>query len=263
MDRKSYRMKEFFHPGDGLSLILDTSAGLSLGPLPGLEDFQAAAESALGLLDGLVTSPGQSRKLMGRNREQAALLIRVDWTNALRGEDFAIPPESIQHLQLLQAQHALDLGASGMVGYFLLGYPEEIEAQCLRFSVQGALEGAKVGMPLLVDVRPEGPRVVLRESAIELGVSYALESGADGVVIPWPGETSLQTITTMAAGAPIWIKPSSLESAPAEWESGQSLGVVGLWIDAGALDAPLDAEQLEALRAVVHPAPAENSKMTG
>lgn len=252
MDSKAYRLKEFLDPEDGLSLILDTSAGLSLGPIPGLDDFQTAADSMLGLVEGLVTSPGQARKLMDRRRDQAALLVRIDWTNALRGEDFTIPPETVQHLQLLQPGDALDLGASAMVGYFLLGYPEEIEAQCLRFSVQGALEGARVGMPLLVDVRPEGPRVVLRQKAIELGVSYALESGADGVVIPWPGESSMETIQQMAAGAPLWIKPSSLAHAPEEWAAGRPLGAIGLWIDAGSLGELPGPAELEVLAGTVH-----------
>lgn len=262
MDSKSYRLKEFIHPKDGLSLIVDTSAGLSLGPLPGLFDFQEAAVSMLDLLEGLVTSPGQARKLIGRNREQAALLLRADWTNTLRGEDFMLPPESIQHIQLLRPQDALDLGASGMVSYFLLGYSEEIEAQCLRYTVQAALEGSKIGMPLLVDVRPEGPRVVLYEKAIELGVSYALESGADGVVIPWPGESSLQTIQTMAAGAPVWIKPSAAENLESELDSALAHGAIGIWIDAASSGDLIQRDSLIAISQTMHAAPDSIDEVT-
>ena len=62
-------------------------------------------------------------------------------------------------------------------------------------------------MPLIVNVHPIGPRVVLRSKAIELGVSYALEGGADGVAIPWPGGASFVDIQTMAAEVPVWVKP--------------------------------------------------------
>jgi hypothetical protein len=50
----------------------------------------------------------------------------------------------------------------------------------------------------------------------------------------------------------VWIKPSSIENARTEWESGCSLGAIGLWIDAGALDAPLNPDQLEVLQVAVH-----------
>ena len=39
MQSKMYRLREFIDPRDEHSLIVDASAGLSLGPLPGLEKF--------------------------------------------------------------------------------------------------------------------------------------------------------------------------------------------------------------------------------
>ena len=42
MTSKDYRLREFLPPGDGRSLIVDTSAGLWQGPLPGLEHFAEA-----------------------------------------------------------------------------------------------------------------------------------------------------------------------------------------------------------------------------
>ena len=165
-----------------------------LGALPGLEHFEEAVRSLLPLLDGIVTSPGQARKLGSRTRQDAALLIRADWTNALRGQDFVLPPETIQYVPLLGPTDALDLGANALVMHFILGHEEEIETRCLQRVVNLALEGLNLGMPLLVDVQPIGPRVVLMNKAIELGVSYALEGGADGVIVPWPGTQSFKTI---------------------------------------------------------------------
>jgi DhnA family fructose-bisphosphate aldolase class Ia len=231
MDSKTYRLREFINPQDGHSLIVDASAGLSLGPLPGLKQIAAAVKPVLSLVDGLVASPGQIDKLTGRTRTEAALLVRADWTNALRGPDFVLPPDTISHIPLLTPTDALDLGASAQVIYFLLGYEEQIEAGCLRNTVQQALQGAKVGMPLIVDVQPVGPRVVLRSKAIELGVSYALEGGADGVTVPWSGSESFQTILAMAAEVPIWIKPSALNQAEAELGEALQMGGTGLWFD--------------------------------
>lgn len=253
MNSKSYRLGEIIHPSDGRSLIVEASAGLSLGPLPGLEDFSGAVNPILPFVDGVVTSPGGARRLSGRSRQDAALLIRADWSNALRGPDFVLPPETVSHLPLLTPQDALDIGASGLVIYFLLGFEEEIEAGCLHLTVQSALEGSKVGMPLIVDVLPVGPRVVLREKAIELGVSYALEGGADGLAVPWPGRDSFETILKMAAGTPIWVKPSRLEEAESELGACLELGGTGLWLGEALFNQPDTPGLLERFRTTLHP----------
>lgn len=252
MESKTYRIKEFVSPGDRRSLIVDASAGLSLGPLPGLEQFVPAVEGVMPVVDGLVASPGQAGNLTGRTREDAALLVRADWTNALRGPDFVLPPETISRIPLLSPTDALDLGASALVIYFLLGYEEQIEAGCLSSTVQLALEGSKVGMPLIVDVQAIGPRVVLKGKAIELGVSYALEGGADGVAVPWPGRESFQTILGMAAGLPVWIKPTKFEQVEAELGDALQMGGTGAWLDEQLFTAQDPSGLLNIIGAQIH-----------
>lgn len=252
MDSKAYRLREFINSQDNRSLVLDASAGLSLGPLPGLEQFSAAVQPVLSLVDGLVASPGQAGKLAGRTRSDAALLARGDWTNALRAADFVLPPERTKHIPLLNPADALDLGASALVIYFLLGFEEEIEAGCLRETVQLALQGAQVNMPLIVDVQPIGPRVVLRQKAIELGVSYALEGGADGVAIPWSSGESFETVLAMAAGSPVWVKPTTLGEAATELEQALDMGGTGLWLDHRLFAAQDPLKQLIDYRGQIH-----------
>ncbi len=231
MNTNPYRLREWLNATDGRSLVVDTSGGLMLGAQPGLEHFTEAVKPLLPWLDGVVTSPGQARPLGPRTRQEAALLVRADWTNALRGADFVLPPDVIHYLPLLNPKDALDLGATALVMHFILGHTEEIEAQCLHRVVQLALEGATVGLPLIVEVQPIGPRVVLRNKAIELGVSYALEGGADGIVIPWPGSKSFETILGMTRGLPVWVKPGGLPAEAGEIAEALQLGAVGLWLD--------------------------------
>lgn len=252
MQSKIYRLREFIHPGNEHSLIVDASAGLSLGPLPGLEQFTPAIQPVLPLVDGLVVSPGQAGKLSGRTRRDAALLVRVDWTNALRGPDFVLPPDTISHIPLLTPVDALDLGASAMVTYFLLGFEEQVEAGCLRNTVQLALGGNKVGMPLIVDVQAIGPRVVLGSKAVQLGVSYALEGGADGVAVPWTDRESFHIILAMAAGIPVWIKPSGLDHYLAELGEALQMGGVGLWLDQQIFLEKDTEATLEKISAQIH-----------
>jgi DhnA family fructose-bisphosphate aldolase class Ia len=230
VDGKLCRLREFLRAEGGRGLIVDASAGLSLGALRGLEDFEGSVRPILALVDGVVCSPGQLRRLTNGTRGEAGLLVRMDWNNTLRGSDFVLPPATPHRVPILTPQDALDLGAVAMVGTFLLGYEEEIEAASLRNTVQWALEGNALGLPLVMEVQANGPRVSLPDKAVELGASYALEGGADVVVIPHPGHKSLETIATFVSVQ--WlVKPSSLENASAELDEALSLGGAGLWLD--------------------------------
>ncbi|MBN2305433.1 MAG: hypothetical protein JXQ72_13190 [Anaerolineae bacterium] len=251
----TYRLREFVNQADQRSLIVDTSAGMVLGVQPGLEHFSEAIAPLLSLVAGVVTGPGQARHLTQRTRQDAALLIRADWTNSLRGEDFVLPPETIYAMPLLGAAEALDLGASAAVIHFLLGYTESIEANCLKRTVTLALDGASKGLPLIVDVRITGPRVVLPGKAIELGTSYALEGGASGIVIPWPGAESFRTIKIMTGNLPVWIRLTGLDPANPVIREALDLGAVGLWLDEHVFAAPDPvATVTEFYQLVHHPA---------
>ncbi len=252
MNHKQYRLKELFNPDDGRSLVIDTTNGLSMGALPGLEHFGSAVNRILPYIEVIVTSPGQSRTLGTRTKDEAALIVRADWTNAIRGEDFVLPPEKIEYLPLLGPKEALDLGANALVMYFILGHEEDIETECMNRVVNLVLEGLTPGMPVIVDVQPIGPRVVLRNKAIELGVSYALEGGADGIVIPWPGKPSFQTIQAMCHGLPVWVRPSTLDLDAPELGEMLELGAQGLWLNEQvfALDNP--EALVRSMRSLVH-----------
>ncbi len=252
MNSKQYRLNELLNSSDGHSLVLDTSNGLVLGVLPGLEHFEESVRPLLPFLDGIVTSPGQARKLGTRTRQEAALLIRADWTNALRGTDFVLPPEMIQYIPLLNPADALDLGANALVMHFILGHEEEIEARCIQEVVNLALDGLKIGMPLLVDVQPVGPRIVLMKKAIELGVSYALEGGADGIIIPWPEAQSFKTIQAMCSGLPVWVRTVSLESNQPILAEALQLGAVGFWLDEGIFAVEDPSTVLLIMKHLVH-----------
>jgi DhnA family fructose-bisphosphate aldolase class Ia len=252
MNTVDYRLKEFLPVTGRHAVLLDASAGLSLGVLPGLENFEKTLRPELPYLDGLVCSPGQLRRMANRTSVDAALLVRMDWTNTLRGQTFPLPPETAIRVSILKASDALELGASGMVISFLLGYEEAVEAACLKASVQLALTGKDLGMPLVVDICPSGPRVSLPDKAVELGASFALESGADVIIVPDPGPDSLKTIAAMVS-VPWLFKPASASSSDAEWETAFSLGAAGLWLDHTWLRSDLPVKEI-ATR--VHEAPA-------
>jgi DhnA family fructose-bisphosphate aldolase class Ia len=252
MNNKQVRLKEIFNSSDGRSLVLDASQGLMFGALPGMERFREAVSPLLPLLDGIVTSPGQSRYLDTRTCQDITLLVRADWTNALRGSNFVLPPENIQYCQMLDPSDALDLGANALVMHFILGYEEAIEAQCMKVMVNLALDGANQGMPLIVDIQPIGPRIVLQNKAIELGASFALEGGTNGIAIPWPGAQSFKTIQAMCIGIPVWIKSGEMAPDAAELAEAFALGAKGIWLDEHIFASKDSVTSLTTFRALVH-----------
>lgn len=251
MNGISYRLDEFIPSRDRRSLLVDTSAGLSLGVLPGLEDFAVGVRPILKSVDGVVCSPGQLRRLEKRTRDEAGLLVRMDWTNTLRGQDFVIQPAQVHRVSLLAAGDAIELGACGMVSTFLLGYEEEIEAAGQLATVQLAIAGREIGLPLVVDVCPTGPRISIYSKAVELGASYALEGGADVIIIPNPGLPSLETIAAFVS-VPWLVKSSGIETAQSELDTVLALGGAGLWLDHALFARPGAAGILASLHAGLH-----------
>ena len=165
---------------------------------------------------------------------------------------FYLPPAHPKRVSLLSAKDASDLGACGMVISFLLGYEEEVEAACMRDTVQLALEGKALGLPLVVEVRPTGSRVSLYGKAVELGASYALEGGADVIVIPNPGKESLKTVAAFVS-VPWLVKTNGLAAAE-ELATVLALGGAGLWLDHTVFEQPDPAGQLKNLHCQLHPA---------
>ena len=256
MNGVAYRLPMFIRPSDSRSLIVDASAGLSIGVLPGLENFARAAQPCLCQLEGLVCSPGQLRRLTGLTRAEAGLLVRMDWNNTLRGSGFVLPTGRPYRVPILTAQDAFELGAVGMVTTFLLGYEEEVEAACLKSTVQLALDGKARGLPLLVEIQTTGPRVSLPGKAVELGASYALEGGADAIVVPYPGRESLKTIGAFVS-VPWLVRATNLKTAAAELNEALVCGAAGLWLDGGVFGEPDPAAMLAGLRQQLHAQPGE------
>ena len=254
-----HRLQLFIPPTDQRCLMVDTSAGLALGALPGLGNYIQAVRPILSRSDGVVCSPGQIGKLGELHKEDAGLLVRMDWTNTLRDKNFVIPVTKPQRIPILTPEEAVNLGAAGMVTTFLLGYEEELEASCMLSTVQLALRGKDLGMPLVVEVRTSGPRVSIPDKAVELGASYALEGGADVIALPYPGRKSLETIGAFVS-VPWLVKPTSLATAQTELEEALGLGCSGLWLEASVFEQP-DPSIFDKLMGTLHPAPVQMSEV--
>lgn len=206
---KGVRLNEFINPDDGRSLIIEADFGLMLGPVEGLEDLMDVVEKVVeGRPDGVILSLGMAERLIHSflGKKSPALLLRADWTNALRNKTHPLPANRVRRVSMASAEEALLLGASAVVAYLFVGYEDdEDEAENLKAVATLAEECSQVGMPLLVQSIPIGERVTMVNYAdcVGLAVRMAMEAGADVVAAPYTGSfESFKGVVAAAKGAP-------------------------------------------------------------
>ena len=222
---KELRLSEFINPEDNHSLILDTSIAGSLGAPLGLEDIVEGVGKVVKSLDGIILNPGQLKRLQtlfngsglpgtsalkGRREspfKRIAYICRLDWTNALRKEDFVLPLKRVNHRKIASPSDALSLGSQAGVAYFLLGYDEDLEAEMVNYISMLSRECSRQSFPLIADVRPLGPKVTKANfsQVVKLSVTMLIELGVDALIIPYPGEEALRDLKP-ALSIPVFVR---------------------------------------------------------
>lgn len=194
---KTLRLAEFWQAGTK-SLLVDATLPSALGPLPGLESPSGLVERLAPRAHGLILNPGLAERYAGHfaGKLGAAPLVRLDWTNLPRPADFALPPHSVQRVPLASPTDALQIGASAAVASLLLGFDEDFEAANIQAIAFMCRESVRVALPLLADVVLAGPKIepAKRDAAIQLGVSFMVEAGTDGIIIPLPAAPALDLL---------------------------------------------------------------------
>lgn len=205
---KTLRLAEFWQE-DRKSILIDATLPGALGPLLGLESPARTVQMLAPLADGLILNPGiaEAHAAHFLGKQGAAPLIRLDWTNIFRPADHALPPRSPQRVQLATPTDAVQIGACAAVASLLLGYDEEFEAQNIQALSFAARECARVALPLLVDVHLAGPKIdpAKFDAAVQLGVGFMVEAGADGIFLPLPGKKALDLLLSYAP-VPLFLR---------------------------------------------------------
>lgn len=235
---KILRLSEFWQEGQK-SLLVDATLPGALGPLPGLESPSVLVEQLATLADGLILNPGLADRFADRfsGKLGAAPLVRLDWTNVARPADFCLPLHTPRRVSLASPTDAVQMGATAAVASLLLGFDEEFEAHNIQAIAFAAREAVRVSLPLLADIHLAGPKVdpARRDAAIELGVSFMVEAGADGIFLPLPSAKSLRLLLEYAP-IPLFIR---IDTAAAlhDLSGALSAGIAGLVVGDHALAA--------------------------
>ena len=260
---KQLRLSRIINPDDGRAVVVAADHGLMLGPIKGVIELEKTLRRVVeGGADAILMSPGQavnlSRLFYGRG--SPALLIRADWSNAFRDRTYTLPARKVRYKPIATVRQALALGASGIVTYFFVGYgDDEDEAKHLKMVSKFSKECGRLGMPLIVEPIPLGPRVTKANfvDLVGLCVRMAVEAGADIIKAPYTGDVeSFRKVVKASCGTPILIlggyraltQRDSLEVVAEALEAG-SAGVV---FGRNVIQALDPAEMVRGIRAIVH-----------
>lgn len=248
---KSIRINDILN---SKSFLLDTTIVSCLGATPQLEDLRSVLQTSARIFDGIILNPGQMEHLAlevaGKNR--AAPLVRVDWTNAYRDQDFCLPVQQVQRVEISSAEDVMLLGGSAAVATLLMGFGDEFEAENIRSISRLLREAYELSLPVFVDIRPIGPEVSTFnfEDVIKLGVSFMMEAGADALIIPNSTQETLKLIANWAT-VPVIVRCERLlkqEEAPAIFE----LGIRGILYSEKILEDPKQLiPSREAMKSVI------------
>lgn len=268
------RLNRIFDPRDQRAVVVAADHGMMIGPIPGVQELAKTLERvAEGKPDAVLLSPGQAEALsyFFRGRHSPSLLVRVDWTNTFRDRTYTLPVRETSFGSISTPRYALKLGAHAVVTYLFIGYEDEgQEARHLALVSRYATECARIGLPLIVEPIPFGPRVTKSNNSelTAAAVRIAVEAGANALKVPYTGDPeSFKRVVRAAAGVPILVlggyralsRRDLLEVITETLDVGGSGVVFGRNI----VQAADPASVLRDIRAVVHDGRAVKEVMAG
>lgn len=262
MTHSGHALREAYlwHPVSKRTIVVAVDHGLFMGPIPGARDLHALLpELIAGGADAIQLTPGQAvhHAAAFQGRGAPALVVRLDSTNLWRKGD--LKPDPGYWTAVASPERALQLGAHVAVCFFLYGWEDESsEASNLAQVGRWAEECAGLGLPLMVEPLPIGPRVADENDAdsVALGVRMAVEAGASLIKCNYTGTPG--SFREIAASCPVPILARGGPKAPSETEYlAQVRDIVqaggrGLVVGRNVFQAEQPAETLRKLVSLVH-----------
>lgn len=261
---KELRLTRIIRPEDNRSVVVAADHGMALGPIKGIINLEETLKNIVkGGPDAVMLTPGSMNRLgyLFKGRSAPGLIMRIDWTNVVRPATYKVlPPRRPTHILLANVKDALHIGADAVMGFFFLGYEnDEHEARDYEIIAKLAQECEDVGMPLMVETIPLGPRVTGANypDLLALAVRMSIEAGADALKIPYSQDKeTFSKVVKAAGGAPVFVLGGSKaisDREPLEMlVEALEVGATGVVYGRNVIQSPDPAKMLKMIKAIVH-----------
>ncbi len=179
---KSIRLERIFNRNTGRTVIVPMDHGVSVGPIPGLEDVKEAVTKVVdGGANAVIEHKGLVRCGHRARGRDIGLIVHLSASTALS------PFPNAKSL-VASVRDAIKLGADGVSVHLNLG--DETEAGMLGDLGRVASEASDWGMPLLAMVYARGPKVKdeYDPAIVAHCARVGTELGADVVKVPYTGD---------------------------------------------------------------------------
>jgi len=254
VDGRAIRLARLLPP-DERSVIVAMDHGQTFGPMPGLEDFTAAAQ-LLKDAHGILLAPQMIRfsGSLFEGRDRPVVIVRLNW-NTIHCEPWHYQQAHI--VRAMSVRTAIAAGAEVVLASLVLRTGnEELDALNVQGFAQLAEETYEFGIPLIGEVFPVGG---LRERPDEFHdyvrkvCRVVCELGADAIKTFYTGERFPEVI----AGTPIPVLALGAEKMDREIDAlrladrAVAAGARGVVFGRNVLQARDPAQFLRALKDVV------------
>jgi fructose-bisphosphate aldolase, class I len=189
------RLRRLADPATGHFVIIPMDHGVSVGPIPGLEDLgQAAALASRGGATSIVAHKGMARTLDAKALGKAGLWVHLSAGTGLN-------PDPNDKRLVGSVEDAIAAGADGISVHVNVGAPRESAMVEDLGRVSSACRA--YGMPLLAMMYARGHEIRDPHDAkhIKLIARLGAELGADVVKCPYTG--NVDTFREVVRGCPV------------------------------------------------------------
>lgn len=190
---KRIRMKRIFNRQSGKTVIVPMDHGVTLGPIPGLEDVDKTVNMIIrGGANAAVVHKGI---VMSTNRSEETdigLIIHLSASTSLT-------PHPDSKISVCDVEEAVSLGADAVSVHVNVG--ADTESVMLEFLGRTAKACYRWGMPLLAMMYPRGKNVKQDPGSIKHAARVGGELGADIVKCPYTGDP--ESFAEVVRGCPV------------------------------------------------------------
>ncbi|MEM2875136.1 MAG: 2-amino-3,7-dideoxy-D-threo-hept-6-ulosonate synthase [Candidatus Hadarchaeales archaeon] len=232
------------------TVIVPMDHGLSMGPIPGIEDMTRVIDKvAEGGANAVVLHKGIVRAGHRGYGKDIGLLIHISGSTSLG-------PDPNSKVLVSSVEEAISLGADGISIHVNVGAPNENEQ--LEQLGRTAEACARWGMPLFAMMYPRGPKIKNQHNPelVAHAARVGAELGADIVKTVYTGSPSTFRKVVRGCPVPIVIAGGPKMSTPREVlemaHEAMEAGAIGISIGRNIFQHKDPAAMTRALATVVH-----------